>query len=487
MDGSDARRSRPRGGVLAALLAAVATLATLASGAAPTSDAAEALDLSAMPPSKLGGPGSSREYRSRPFNQPARTLTNEQRRSFGLGAEIFRDPATTETGAMNDLQGIGPLFVQASCVTCHVDGLTAGGEGSMKVGRGDPGPGLVVRTSGEVDDRGGPSFHQAVGIELQTKAIKGFDPEASVATTWENSTFTYPDGTTRQMTRPKLAYASAGGTDAKKPLAADEIHASPRVATPLLGLWLLEAIPESSLESAADPDDSNGDGVSGEVQRVWDEASASMTVGRIGWKAGKATTAAQTAGASAYDMGVTSAAEHSSCDSDTCSPVEEPAETEMSDRMMSQLVLYTRAIAVPESKPLRNPTDAMVQGQRQFVATGCASCHTASQVAGPSDLPNTQGVKFYPFTDLLLHDMGSDLADDRVEFLASGSEWRTPPLWGMNLRKSIGFGSLLHDGRAATVEEAILWHGGEAAAAKQRFTELDADQRAHLIAFVEAL
>lgn len=220
---------------------------------------------------------------------------------------------------------------------------------------------------------------------------------------------------------------------------------------------------------------------------MWDEASATMTVGRIGWKAGKATTAAQSAGASAYDMGVTSAAEPSSCDSDPCPSVDDPESPEMSDRMMSQLVLYTRAIAVPESKPLRNPTDAMVEGQRQFVATGCASCHTASQVAGASDLPNTQGVKFYPFTDLLLHDMGSDLADDRVEFLASGSEWRTPPLWGMNLRRSIGFGSLMHDGRAATIEEAILWHGGEGAAAKKRFTELSAAQRSQLVAFVEAL
>ena len=387
---------------------------------------------------------------------------------------------------MNDLQGLGPAFVQPSCVTCHVDGLTAGGPGSMEVGKGDPGPGLVVRTSGGVDARGGPSSHPAIGIELQTKAVSGQNPEASLTTEWLQSAFTYPDGATKTLTRPKLTYsARAGETNAA--VDADAIHASPRVATPLLGLWLLEAIPASTLESAADPSDSNRDGISGEVQRVWDEASGSMAVGRIGWKAGKATTAAQSAGASAYDMGVTSAAEMSSCDRDPCLAGDDPAEPEISEKMMSQLVLYTRAIGVPESAPLRSPTAAMVEGQKQFVATGCSSCHTASAVAGPSDLPNTQGVEFHPFTDLLLHDMGTDLADGRVEFQASGSEWRTPPLWGMHLRKSIGFGSLLHDGRAASVEEAILWHGGEGAAAKKRFAELDATARSQLIAFVEAL
>ena len=462
-----------------------------------------------VPPAKLGGKGSARELRERPLNQPARTLTNAGRRDFGAGAILFRDSAATLNGGREDVTGLGPSFIQDSCVACHVDGLDDGGpvKPTAEVPTGLPSPGLVVRISDGVDEHGGPRPDPKYGLELQNSAVDGAVAEGTLVAKWTTSSVTLGDGTKVAMHRPEVSFTptddggSAGGEDHQP------ASMSPRIAPPLVGLSLLESIPEDALNAAADPEDGDGDGISGEVQYVWDPQKAAMVVGRFGWKAAQPTVRAQTAAAAAFDVGVTSERQPSDCDQTPCpdgsspdgsspdgsSPAGSSAAgigdpVDLDDRQFEELAVYTEAIAVPESRPLRTPTNQVAAGAELFADTGCASCHASGQKTGPSSVPgHVEGETIYPYTDMLLHDMGPDLADGRVEYRASGTEWRTPPLWANWLRNDIGFGRYLHDGRAGTIEQAILWHGGEAQAARDGFANLSKADRDALVAFVQSL
>jgi CxxC motif-containing protein (DUF1111 family) len=185
-------------------------------------------------------------------------------------------------------------------------------------------------------------------------------------------------------------------------------------------------------------------------------------------------------------MGVTSADLPNQCSNQGSLCVEAPGPPEMSERDFSDQVFYNRTIAVPIARNIGRP--AVVRGANRFVDTGCAACHTTTQRTGPDEVAGLADQTIHPFTDLLLHDMGAGLADERPEFLASGREWRTPPLWGLGYRAEVtGSKTLLHDGRARSIEEAILWHGGEARRAQRAFLALPAQDRADLLAFLAAL
>jgi CxxC motif-containing protein (DUF1111 family) len=257
----------------------------------------------------------------------------------------------------------------------------------------------------------------------------------------------------------------------------------------MIGLGLLEAVPESTLEALADESDHDGDGISGRVNLVWDVREGRARPGRFGWKANVTTIAQQTAGAFLGDLGITSSMfpDEACPDGQTaCRAAPNGGAPELTDQKLDAVVLYARSLAVPAR---RGVGDARVtRGEALFAQAGCGSCHTPKLVTGDSDVPAFTRQTIRPYTDLLVHDLGPELADGRPDGRASGSEWRTPPLWGLGLLERVSkHQHLLHDGRARGVAEAILWHGGEAANARERFRTLSKEDRAALLAFLSAL
>ncbi|MBC7541174.1 MAG: c-type cytochrome [Candidatus Sericytochromatia bacterium] len=262
---------------------------------------------------------------------------------------------------------------------------------------------------------------------------------------------------------------------------------SPRLTPSLIGMGLLEAIPAAAVLAAADPDDRNGDGISGRANQVWDEVAGRAALGRFGWKANIPTLTQQVAAAYHNDMGITSPrfpTESVTGQSQVTGPVGPP---EIDADRLKATVHYLRTLAVPDRRAIAS--GQIRRGALLFNQANCVACHMPTQRTGAfPDAPEVGRETIHPYTDLLLHDMGAGLADGRPDFLATGSEWRTAPLWGLGLRAAVqGQLSLLHDGRAHSVTEAILWHGGEAAAAKDTFRTMPRQDRSALAAFLNSL
>jgi CxxC motif-containing protein (DUF1111 family) len=265
---------------------------------------------------------------------------------------------------------------------------------------------------------------------------------------------------------------------------------SPRVANQMPGMGLLEAVPESDLVALADPDDADGDGISGRVNYVWNVREQRHTPGRFGWKAAQPTVEQQVASAFHGDIGITTSlfsAENCTVAPAGCNEAPTGGSPEIEDDDLDHVTLYASTLAVPARRDWADPE--VLRGKALFEEIGCASCHVPELRTGPSsvaDALSNQTIR--PYTDLLLHDMGPDLADGLAAFDATGREWRTPPLWGLGLIETVnGHTELLHDGRARDVTEAILWHGGEAEATRDRFRQLSHDERDALIRFLHSL
>lgn len=372
----------------------------------------------------------------------------------------------------------GPLSNQAACVSCHINN-----------GRGaPPEPGEAMETAvvkvfgaGAKAD-GGPIADPSYGRQLQDKAQGGAASEGTATVAYTEEPGQFPDGTAYVLRKPTFRFdgLSAG------PIASYSV----RVARPLVGMGLLEAIAEDALLERADGMDCNQDGISGRPNLIPDPVSGALRVGRFGWKASKVSVPHQVADALVADMGVTT----------SLFPVEECGEAqtgcqagtrgdpELADDDLDRLATYMRMLGVP---PRRDTADPAVQrGEALFSQAGCASCHVPSmKTGGRHPLVELRDQLIQPFSDLLLHDMGEELADTSTsEHLAGPREWRTPPLWGIGLLEAVnGHTQLLHDGRARNVVEAILWHGGEADAAKQRFMALPAGDRDAVVAFLRSL
>ncbi|MEZ5372712.1 MAG: di-heme oxidoredictase family protein [Microthrixaceae bacterium] len=345
--------------------------------------------------------------------------------------------------------------------------------------------GLLLRLSVPgVSDDGGPLPEPAYGGQLQDRAVDGVDPEGVIELDWVTETRNHADGATYELRRPDIDIVEA----AHGPLA-DDVMISPRLAPQVIGVGLLEAIPEQSIRDAADPDDADGDGISGRVNLVPDPRSGEELVGRFGWKANVGTVEAQIAGAFLGDIGITSPLfpdENCGRDDVVCADAPGGGDPEVPQDTFERVVFYNRTLAVPA---MRDPGSPQVRaGAEHFTAVGCAGCHTTTQTTGSADIDMLSDQTISPFTDLLLHDLGEGLADGRPDFGASGSEWRTPPLWGLGLVPVVnGERFMMHDGRARTFEEAIMWHGGEAQASADAFSALAEDERTELIAYLEAL
>lgn len=415
------------------------------------------------------------------FSLPMPNLTESERRAFFVGNSFFNQNWVEAPASVGSRDGLGPLFNARSCSGCH-----------FKDGRGRPPDArqpldsMLLRVSVPgTDAKGGPLPHPQYGGQIQGAALPGVAPEAEVAIEYSEVAGRYADGTTFHLRTPRyrLDHAAYGETGPSLLLSA-------RVAPALVGLGLLEAVSDEEISRLADPDDRDRDGISGRMNQVWNVRTQRRVRGRFGWKAEQPTVEQQTAGAFAGDMGLTS----SLFPTDNLSPaqasaIERPSggSPEVDDVTLRAVVSYVRTLGVPAARPLAS--DAKEQGSQLFARLGCTSCHVPSLTTGPvADLPGLSEQEIHPYTDLLLHDMGKALTDGRPSYGATGSEWRTAPLWGLGLYAKVnGHTLLLHDGRARNVAEAILFHGGEAEAARRAFVEATAQERKTLIAFIEAL
>jgi CxxC motif-containing protein (DUF1111 family) len=411
-----------------------------------------------------GGDTTVEDRTSNAYSFPAPNL-DEDELDRHLDGDLAFD-ATFVTGGAPVNNGLGPLYNNTSCGRCH------GRDGRGKALIGVASSQSLVRVSlpdGEPEVPGGAVPVPGWGTQLQNHAVYGLQPEASIAVEWIEEPGNYGDGEEYSLRRPRLVIERGDGG----PVAAD-MMTSLRQPPPVFGLGLLEAIEAATLEGWEDPDDLDGDGISGRINRVWDVETGAAEIGRFGHKANQPNLLQQTAAAYFNDMGVTS-------------PIftAEDGGEDIGLDTVELAAFYTRTLAVPAPVAL---SDRAENGQWLFREFGCSDCHKPGAVTGDHELDLLAGQAIQPFTDLLVHDMGEDLADGRPDFLAGEREWRTAPLWGLGLVQTVQPGSgYLHDGRARTIAEAILWHGGEAEAARERFRTADVADRSALLAFLGAL
>lgn len=431
----------------------------------------------------LGGATTREDASQNSFGLPAPQLTNEERRLFERGDSFFTQNWVTAPASTDARDGLGPLFNAQACASCHVlDGRGAPPDPLGEEAR----LGLLFRLSipGADATTGAPLPDPTYGGQLQDVAILGVAPEGEMAVGYDTIIGEYVDGTEFELRAPTYSIDDL----AYGPLHPD-VMIGPRLAPQVMGMGLLEAVPTATLLAAADPDDGDGDGISGRPNMIWDPATETMTVGRFGWKANVGTVEQQVAGAFHGDIGITSALHPNQDCTDVqseCAAAIDGGQPELTDERLATVTLYNRTLSVPAMRDF--DTDEVRAGSEVFDEIGCASCHTPTLQTGDSDIATLADQTIHPYTDLLLHDMGAGLADGRPDFDASGSEWRTPPLWGLGLIDDVnGHRFLLHDGRARTIEEAILWHGGEGEAAQEEFRNLDLERRVELLAFLEAL
>lgn len=434
------------------------------------------------------GAATVRKFDHNAFSQPSANLAPSRRLDFSVGNSFFRNPWVPAPASTTARDGLGPLFNTNACQNCHI-----------KDGRGHPpeadaasAASMLVRLSIPAGaDDAERLIHQGVipeptyGAQLQDMANPGIAPEGKVRLRYSSVPVRFADGTEMQLRKPQLDISQLG----YGPMHPD-VRVSARVAPPMIGLGLLEAISEADILAQADPDDANDDGISGRANQVWDRAEQRTVLGRFGWKAGQPSLNQQNAEAFANDMGLTTTLiAHDNCTDaqSDCLVAVNGGVPEVSDNILASVLFYSRNLGVPARRDVDAPE--VLKGKGLFHQAGCQQCHTPRfTTAADAAEPELANQVIRPYTDLLLHDMGEGLADGRDEFLATGREWRTPPLWGIGLTQTVnGHTQLLHDGRARNLLEAILWHGGEAESAKQQVLKFDADERAALLAFLNSL
>ncbi|MEL6178512.1 MAG: di-heme oxidoredictase family protein [Myxococcota bacterium] len=431
--------------------------------------------------SEPGGEGTNKLLLgSNAFISPASNLDAENKSFFFTGNSYFNQSWVIAPASTASRDGLGPLFNARSCSGCHFKD----GRGRPAQGTEESHSGLLLRISIGQGEHGAPLADPVYGLQIQDDAVPGVDPEAKLEITYVEEPGTYADGEAYTLRRPLYTLTSTAYGDL-----ATELAASPRVAPVMVGLGLLEAIPETRLMELADPEDSNNDGISGRLNTVWDTEAQALRVGRFGWKAEQPSLRQQTAGAFLGDMGITTEMfpdRNCTAAQSDCMQATDGGTPEISARLLDRVVLYVQALAVPVRRAWS--TAEVLQGKALFNEAGCTACHVPSYQTGDHEILALADQKIWPYTDLLLHDMGDDLTDDRPVYDASGREWRTPPLWGLGLIEEVNrHNLLLHDGRARGVAEAILWHGGEAEQAREAFRTMTRDDRDALVRFVRSL
>ncbi|EYC50477.1 thiol oxidoreductase [Hylemonella gracilis str. Niagara R] len=526
------RRATRWVGVFAVLLAAATgTLVVSALRAQTRADsdqaATEAAEREAS--ERTAGKGTVWATGQNAFSFPLANLNDAERTRFVIGNSFFKRNWVEAPASTKARDGLGPHFIARSCAACHLlDGRSAPPDWARTL---LPGPdaessvGLLLRLSisGQPDAQHGVVPEPVYGDQLGTAAVQGVKPEGHIEIRSRPIEVRFADGSTHTLQQPiysitRLGYGAM----------APNVLISPRVAPQVIGMGLLEAIPEAEILGNARAQAAlNGPltaAIKGQPNRVWDAYAGREVLGRFGWKANVGSVAHQTAGAFLGDIGITSRVNWR----EACTPAQtdclqaahgggkgierqngrkttvlvtaaqaSPEQPEIDEQTLNQVIFYTATLAPPAR---RRVNDLQVQkGQALFHQAQCAVCHRPSYTTSTQDSsgaggfprlasPALKGQRIWPYTDLLLHDMGEALADGRPDFQANGRQWRTPPLWGIGLIRDVnGHQRLLHDGRAKGVLEAVLWHGGEAEASKQQVLKMNAEQRAALVAFLESL
>lgn len=400
----------------------------------------------------------SSAYEEAPPNLSPRAIVDHD-----LGDEAFEEAFVSTPDDVNN--GLGPTFNNTSCVGCHVRngrGMPVAGQLLLRVG--SPGEGADL-------DADMAAHIARLGAQIQDFSVTGTDAEASVKVEWIEQSGEYPDGKSYSLRYPSFAVEVASNMK----LLPDTIPISPRVPPAVYGLGLLEAISEKDILAHADPDDKDGDGISGRPNSVLNVQTGEYQLGRFGWKANSPTLLQQSAEAYVNDMGL-----HNSLFPATDGSVE------IDDETLRVAAAYAQTLAVPARAAI---DDEHVQmGEALFNDVGCSGCHVSEYTTSTHEYPALENQAIEPYTDMLLHDMGEELADNRPDYVASGREWRTPALWGIGLAQVVlPYSGFLHDGRARSLEEAILWHGGEAQVSRDSFTELPETDRQSLLRFLYSL
>ncbi len=423
-----------------------------------------------------GGATTVRDASENAFGFPAANLPASSSDLFFVGNSFFKTNWVIAPASAEGRDGLGPLYNAASCSSCHL----RDGRGRPPATDDEPFLGLLLRIS-----RPGSVPDPVYGDQIQPYALPGLPVEARPRVSYREVAGAYADGASYTLRHPTYVLESPGYGPP-----APDLRVSPRVAPSVFGVGLLEAIPEASLLALADEKDADGDGISGRPNRVLDVRTGRPALGRFGWKATQPTVEQQSAAAMLGDMGITSPLfpqENVSAAQVEASTRPTGGAPELDAAKLEALTLYMKSLGVPGR---RRPKDERVRrGGELFLAAGCAKCHVPRHVTGEDPrFPALSKQAIFPYTDLLLHDLGPDLADGRPDFEATGSEWRTPPLWGMGLVRTVsGHTFYLHDGRARDAAEAILWHGGEAMKSREFFRNLGAPEREALLAFLDDL
>lgn len=403
-------------------------------------------------------------------------LTAREEAFHDLGDQFFETNFVPNQSKYH-ANGLGPLYNNLSCASCHAS------EGRGRA----PYPGEKLNSmffklsSPGIDALGFPNKLAGYGIQLQDKAIAGITPEGSVSISYVEQKYMFPDGEIASLRKPTYIL-----TNLYTPIMS-QVNIGPRVARPTIGMGFLESISEESILKNSDPNDLNQDGISGKPNYVYDFVNKkSGVLGRIGWKASVANIKSQVSKALTEDIGITN---YIVVDDNANGQIQSSNFTgiEVPDSIVDALTFYMRTLTVPARRNVKN--EEVILGKKLFYTLGCASCHVPNHQTkvDPSFRP-LSGLNIYPYTDLLLHDMGSGLGDGFAEFEATGSEWRTPPLWGIGLSQKVsGHSFFLHDGRARNFQEAILWHGGEASKTVTQYANLSIQDRKALLLFLENL
>ena len=476
------RISLPRTMALLAVLWAGAAVADVASGAGELS--AGSLSAGSFTVAADG---------ANAFSVPIPRLSKEQAELFALGREKFNE-AWVVAPEPNGVWGLGPTFNEDRCSSCHENnGRARAPENGKQAERG-----MLVRLSipGETRE-GAPNPHPSYGDQLQNRGVKNRVPaEGNAIFTYTEREVGFADGEKVLLRVPKIEFAALQFGDIGK-----ETMLSPRVAPALVGVGLLEAIDESTILATAKEQEKFG--LAGKANYVWDYEINKTVLGRFGWKANQPHLRQQIATAFLADIGATSYV----FPEENCPPIQKQCldlpsaskcggqggctgnnyRPEVTPSRLNSIALYLHALAVPASRNIDDP--AVNTGRELFTRANCSVCHIPVLKTGDkAEFPAAANVVIHAYTDLLLHDMGDELADGRPDFKAGGAEWRTPPLWGLGLLPVVsGHSELLHDGRARNVVEAILWHGGQAKAARESFKAMSKEDRAALVKFVESL
>ena len=432
------------------------------------------------------------------FSRFSQNLSFEQQADFHIGDSLFTKLWVSSPASTQASDGLGPLFNARSCQSCHLKD----GRGHPPAHPGDSAISMFLRLS--VPPRTEAEFaalasramlripEPTYGGQLQDLAVPGLQAEGRMVIDYTEEEMVLADGMVVRLRRPSYSVASLGFG----PMDPD-VMLSPRVAPPMIGLGLIEAIHPGDILAGADPDDRDGDGISGRPSWVIDNHTGDLALGRFGWKASNPTVRQQTAGAFAGDIGISTPeapAAHGDCTDRQTACLAMPTgvqtrlgDTEAPDPVLDLVIFYSSNLAVPMRRDVEAPE--VLRGKALFNDLGCAACHRPSYVTRRDAATDAHQFQLiWPYSDFLLHDMGEGLADNRPVGDASGREWKTPPLWGIGLTETVnGHTQFLHDGRARSLLEAVLWHGGEAETARNRVVDLGTADRDALIRFLESL